>query len=149
MSRQILIVAQRTARDPALLDVVADRASESPTEFTLLVPAVAHGLHRVVDPEDHCCTEATATLDAAIPALSEAAGTPVSGIIGAPDPFAAVLDALNTASYDEVVVSTRPGHLSRWLHVDLPHRIAALGVPVTTVAAVEPDRDAEPAGQAA
>ena len=101
--------------------------------FTLLVPAVAHGLHRVVDPEDQCCGEAEATLDAAIPVISEAAGGPISGMIGGHDPFAAAWDALNAGAYDEVIVSGRSSRLSRWLRVDLPRRIAGLGIPVTTV----------------
>jgi hypothetical protein len=131
--RRVLIVAHRPADDPALLDAVAERASESPAAFMLLVPAVAHGLHRVVDPEDHCCAEAEAILEEAIPVLSEAAGAPISGMIGGHDPFAAAWDALNAGAYDEVIVSTRTSRLSRWLRIDLPRRIAALGVPVITV----------------
>jgi hypothetical protein len=133
---RVLVVAHRTARDPSLVDAVAERAAESPAVFTLLVPAVAHGLHRVVDPEDHCCEEAEGVLRAAIPVLSAAAGTPVASLIGSHDPFAAVWDALNQGAYDEVIVSTHPGRVSRWLHLDLPHRIAGLGVPVTHVTAV-------------
>jgi hypothetical protein len=132
--RTILIVASDAAREPSLLEAVASRAGESPSDFTLLVPAVAHGLHRIVDPEDHCCAEAQATLEAALPELSAAAGAPVAGVIGAPEPFAAAWDALNAGSYDEVIVSTRRHRLPGWLHVDLPHRIAALGVRVTEVA---------------
>ena len=131
--RRILIVAHRAADDSALLHAVAKRASESPAAFTLLVPAVAHGLHRVVDPEDQCCGEAEATLEAAIPILSEAAGTPISGMIGGHDPFAAAWDALNAGAYDEVIVSARPSRLSRWLHIDLPRKIAALGIRVMAV----------------
>jgi len=133
---RVLVVAHRTARDPSLVDAVAERAASSPAaEFTLLVPAVAPGLHRIVDPEDHCCEEAEGVLRAALPVLSQAAGTTVSGRIGSHDPFAAVWDALNGGGYDEVIVSTHPGRVSRWLHLDLPHRIAALGVPVTHVTA--------------
>jgi hypothetical protein len=132
-ARRILVVAHRTARDPSLVDAVAGRAASSPAEFTL--PAVAHGLHRVVDPEDHCCEEAERVLRAAIPVLGEAAGALVTGLIGSHDPFAAVWDALNDDGYDEVIVSTHPSRVSRWLHLDLPHRIAALGVPVTHVTA--------------
>lgn len=131
--RRVLIVAQLPTQDLALLDAVAKRAHASPSVFTLLVPAVAHGLHRVVDPEDQCCGEAEATLDAAIPVLSEAAGEPISGMIGGHDPFAAAWDALNAGAYDEVIVSGRSSRLSRWLRVDLPRRIAGLGIPVTTV----------------
>jgi hypothetical protein len=132
---RVLVVAHRTARDPSLVDAVAARAAKTPAEFTLLVPAVAHGLHRVVDPEDHCCEEAEGVLRGAIPVLSEAAGAPISGLIGSHDPYAAVWDALNDGGYDEVIVSTHPSRISRWLHIDLPHRIAALGVAVTHVVA--------------
>jgi hypothetical protein len=131
--RRILIVAYRPTDDSALLDAVAQRVNESPAEFTLLVPAVAHGLHRVVDPEDQCCAEAEATLQAAIPVLSEAAGTPISGMVGGHDPFAAAWDELNAGTYDEVIVSERSNRLSRFLRIDLPRKIASLGVPVTTV----------------
>ncbi len=130
---RILIIAHRAAEDAALLRAVAQRAAASPADFTLLVPAVAHGLHRVVDPEDQCCAEAEATLEAVIPALSRAAGAPITGMIGSHDPFAAALDALNLGAYDEVIVSARTGRLSRWLRLDLPRRIAALGIPVVTV----------------
>lgn len=132
---RILILAHGTTRDPALLHAVTTRARHSSAEFTLLVPAVAHGLHRVVDPEDHCCAEAQATLDAALPLLRQATDSPVTGMIGAHEPLAAVQDALNLHGFDEVIVSTLPSRLSRWLHVDLPRKIAALGVPVTSVTA--------------
>jgi len=132
-SSRILIVAHHAADDSSLLDAVAERARESTADFTLLVPAVAHGLHRVVDPEDQCCAEAEATLEAAIPVLSEAAGTPISGMIGGHDPFAAAWDALNAGAYDEVIVSEQSSRLARWLRVDLPRRIASLGVLVTVV----------------
>jgi hypothetical protein len=131
--RRILIVAHRAADDSSLLDAVAERARERPADFTLLVPAVAHGLHRVIDPEDHCCAEAEASLAAAIPALSEATGTPISGMIGGHDPFAAAWDALNAGAYDEVIVSERSNRLARWLRIDLPRKIASLGVPVIVV----------------
>lgn len=134
-ARRILIVAHRTATQPALLELVTSRAAESPTEFALLVPAAAHGLHRLVDPEDHCCAEAQAILEGAIPIVSAAAGRPITGIIGSHDPFAAAWDALNAGDYDEVILSTHPQRLSRWLRLDLPRRIAGLGIPVTTVSA--------------
>ncbi len=130
---RILIISQRAANDSSLLDAVAARARESTADFTLLVPAVAHGLHRVVDPEDQCCAEAEARLEAAIPALSEAAGTPISGMIGGHDSFAAAWDALNAGAYDEVIVSEQSSRLARWLRIDLPRKIASLGVLVTVV----------------
>ena len=62
------------------------------------------------------------------------AGLDVQGRLGDPDPVAAVQDAHNSGSFDEVIVSTLPTHLSKWLHVDLPRKAAhATGLPVTHV----------------
>lgn len=132
---RILVVASRTAATPALIEAVRDRAATGPAAFTLLVPATAHGLHRAVDAEDQGTDEAQATLELALPLLEEAADAPVHGMVGDPEPFAAVCDAINTGGFDEVILSTLPTHVSRWLHVDLPRKVAALGVPVTTVTA--------------
>src|ERR671932_1332763 len=57
---RVLVVANKTAATPALMQAVRERAARGPTSFTLLVPNTAHGLHRVVDPEDQQQTEAEA-----------------------------------------------------------------------------------------
>jgi hypothetical protein len=87
----------------------------------------------VVDPEDHGAADAQRRLDTALPLLSAAAGLTVVGIVGSHDPVAAVQDALNLLGFDEVIVSTLPAHLSRWLRLDLPRKIGALGFPVTEI----------------
>ena len=132
---RVLIVAHKTAATPALIEAVRQRAAQGPAQFTLLVPALAHGLHRVIDPEDGGADEAEATLELALPLLSQAAGTEVEGMIGVSEPLAAVQDAVNLHGFDEVVISTLPTRVSRWLRLDLPHKIAGLGLPVTTVTA--------------
>jgi hypothetical protein len=133
---RVLIVAHQTATTQALLDAVRERADRGPSTFTLVVPAAVHGLQRVVDPEDADRDAAQAVLDHALPLLREAA-TPASvdGMVGAPAPLTAVMDAINLRGFDEVIVSTLPHHLSRWLRLDLPHKIGGLGLPVTTVTA--------------
>jgi hypothetical protein len=130
---RVLVVAHKTAATQPLLDAVRDRAARGPCTFTLLVPNPAHGLHRVVDPEDQQASEAQTVLDEATPALSAAAGTPVDGIVGDADPVAAVQDAINLRGFDEVIVSTLPARLSRWLKLDLPSKISGMGLPVTMV----------------
>jgi hypothetical protein len=130
---RVLIVAHKTAATPALLEAVRERATKGPCRFTLLVPTPAHGLHRVVDPEDNDRGEAEAVLEAALPKLEVAAGAPVAGLIGAPAPLTAVMDAVNLHGFDEVMVSTLPARISRWLHLDLPAKITGLGLPVTTI----------------
>jgi len=130
---RVLVVAHKTAATQPLLDAVRERAQRGPATFTLLVPNPAHGLHKVVDPEDQQASEAQTVINEAIPALSEAAGAPVEGIVGDADPVAAVHDAINLRGFDEVIVSTLPVRLSRWLKLDLPSKVAGMGLPVTTV----------------
>jgi hypothetical protein len=130
---RVLVVAHKTAATPALLDAVRARAARGPCSFTLLVPNAAHGLHRVVDPGDQGAGPAQAVLDRALPTLSEAAGTQVRGVIGDSDPMAAIQDAINLIGFDEAIVSTLSPRLSRWLRLDLPSKVAGMGLPVTTV----------------
>jgi hypothetical protein len=141
---RVLIVAHQTADSPALVEAVARRADAGSCSFTLLVPASSRGLHRVVDPEDHGMAQAECRLEAAIPLLTEAAGSEVVGMVGAHEPFAAVQDALNVFGFDEVMVSMLPMRLSRWLRLDLPRKVRALGVPVTEVIGVENDATGQP-----
>ena len=130
---RVLVVAHKTAATPALLQAVRDRTGRGPCAFTLLVPNPAHGLHRVVDPEDQDHGEAEQVLALAIPLLEEAAGGTVEGKVGDSEPLNAIQDAVNLDGYDEIIISTLPAKVSRWLHLDLPSKAAGLGLPVTTV----------------
>ena len=132
---RVLVVANRTAATPALLEAVRERAGRGPCSFALLVPHTASGLHRLVDPEDQGQSEAEETLELALPLLQQAAGGPVEGFVGDAEPLAAIQDAVNTRGYDELIISTLPKRFSRWLRLDLPHKAAGLGLPVTTVTA--------------
>jgi hypothetical protein len=132
---RVLVVANKTAASPGLLDAVRERAAKGPAEFTLLVPNPAHGLHKVVDPEDQSQSEAEAVVELALPLIEDAAGRPCDSIIGVSEPLAAVQDAVNLHGFDEIIVSTLPTRVSRWLKLDLPHKLEGLGLPVTTVTA--------------
>jgi hypothetical protein len=134
---RVLVVAHRTAATPALLEAVRKRAAQGPSAFTLLVPNSTHGLHRVTDPEDQTADEAQSVLELALPLLEDAAGAHVEGIVGDPNPLNAVQDAVNLRGFDEIIISTLPAHVSRWLKLDLPHKLEGLGLPVTTVVAKE------------
>ncbi len=128
----VLIVAHRTAATPKLLAAIHERAGRGPCAFTLLVP------RSYWDPDTE---EAAATLELAIPLLEGAAGGHVEGIVGsAEDPLAAIQDALGRGRFDEVIISTLPAHVSRWLHRDLPHRVEQLGLPVTVLTAEQSHR---------
>jgi hypothetical protein len=132
---RVLVVAHRTAATPALIAAVEERAAQGPAAFTLLVPNAAHGLHRLVDPEDTDGSEAQMVLELALPLLERAAGGHVEGKIGDPNPYDAVSDAVNIDGYDEIIISTLPARVSRWLRSDLPSKLKALHLPVTTVTA--------------
>jgi hypothetical protein len=123
---RVLVVAHRTAATPRLLDEVRSRARRSPCMFTLLVP------RPYWDPDTD---EAAITLELAIPLLAEAAGGKVEGIVGDNDPFVAVQQAVARGEFDELIISTLPARVSRWLRRDLPHRVEAFGLPVTVVTA--------------
>jgi nucleotide-binding universal stress UspA family protein len=132
---RVLVVAHRTAATPALLDAVRARAAAGPAIFTLLVPRAPHGLHRFVDPEDTDDAEAQEVLELALPLLEEAVGAPVEGKIGDPNPADAIQDAVNIDGYDEIIISTLPARVSKWLHINLPAKLTPLGLPITTVTA--------------
>ena len=128
---RVLIVAYRTAATQLLMDAVRARAQHSPCAFTLLVP------RPYWDPDTE---EVALTLELSIPLLEEAAAGHVEGVVGESDPFEAAKDALAGESFDEVIVSTLPEHVSHWLRRDLPHRIKQLGFPVTVVTAKRSER---------
>lgn len=130
---RVLIVANRTAATAALLEAVRSRARRGPARFHLVVPATPRGLHRLVDPDAAGHEEAVANLEAALPKLTAAAGSEVTGWIGDASPLAAITDAIHEAGFDEIIVSTLPGRISRWTKMDLPRQARALGLPVTHV----------------
>ena len=134
---RVLVVAHQTASTERLLQAVADRARRGPTSFHLVVPRQAHGIHKLVDPQDTPEEEARRALEDALPKLSAAAGTEVTGSIGDHEPLMAIEDAVNLGDFDEIMISTLPRRVSRWLKLDLVSKTKALGLPVTHVEASE------------
>jgi hypothetical protein len=139
-TQRVLLVANQTATDAALLEAVRIRALRGPVGLHLVIPATPRGLHRVVDPEVAGLQDARERLARALPLLSKAAGMAVTGHVGDANPLAAVADALNLRGFDEIIVSTLPWRLSRWLRVDLPSKLRGLGVPVLHVGGSQTER---------
>ena len=72
-------------------------------------------------------------MEEALVSLAEASGSPVTGEVGDADPIAAIHDAMNSRAFDQIVISTLPKKLSRWLRLDLPSKARGLGPPVTHI----------------
>ena len=67
-----------------------------------------------------------------------AAGGNADGVVGDADPVVAVRDVLEEQSFAEIIVSTLPAGISRWLKMDLPSRVSRMtDARVTTVEAAE------------
>ncbi|MEA2297295.1 MAG: hypothetical protein QOF77_231 [Solirubrobacteraceae bacterium] len=134
---RVLIVANRTAATPALIEAVRRRAASGPCAFTLLVPHSYQALHKLTSAEDsHAdADESEAVLELALPLLEDAAGGRVEGVTGDADPLAAIQDAVNLRGFDEIILSTLPARVSRWIKLDLPSKVGGLGLPVTHVEA--------------
>jgi nucleotide-binding universal stress UspA family protein len=132
---RILVVANQTAESEELLGALKARADEGQCEFTLLVPATPHGVSWAADMFAGG-EEAEEHLQAMVERLRKT-GLPIKEAkVGDPDALAAIQDVCNFGSYDEVIVSTLPLHLSKWLKVDLPHKVEhATGLPVLHVEA--------------
>jgi hypothetical protein len=127
-SARVLVLANRTVDSPQLRDALVERGERGPIAVTLLVPAA----WEVQDPHGGV-QSARRRVNAALGNLREA-GVEVEVRLGDPDPVAALRTAWDPDRYDEVIVSTLPSRLSRWLQLDLPRRAQAItGVPVTHV----------------
>jgi len=134
---RILVVANRTAESPELLDALQKRSVHGPCEFTLLVPATPHGIAWAADMHG-AEGEAGEHRDAFVAELRGEGLDVRDAQVGDCDPLAAVQDACNFADYDELIVSTLPLRVSKWLRLDLPSKArAATGLPVQHVVGSE------------
>jgi hypothetical protein len=140
----VLVVAHKTAATPALLAAIRKRAEHGPARFFLLVPNPAAPEWHPLHPERrHRETEGEHVLALALPLIDDAAGGRATGAVSTRhDPMDAIEETLHDGDFDEIILSTLPRSVSRWLHVDLPHRVAHLGLPLTTVIAKDQQQSA-------
>ena len=145
--RRYLVVANQTLAEAELSEAIRQRLEAGPSSFYLLVPNTDHGdlagrLARSA-PIAPAAGDATADQLATEHAqhrlgqlMDDLRGldAEVDGDIGEADPLRAVDSVLATREFDEIILSTLPQHISKWLGMDLPHRLHRhSGLPVTTI----------------
>jgi GABA permease len=149
--RRYLVVANETMTAPALAAALRERLTAGPCEFHLLAPlrvsAMAGSTLMVRPWTDRTLRDERSAKAAQERArsLAESRIAPIVGQLQAEgaattwetsidDPCSAVAAVLERGTFDEVIVSTLPAALSRWVHLDLPRRLRRrCGVPVTIV----------------
>jgi hypothetical protein len=135
---QTLVIANRTAGGEPLFAELKRRAAEAPHRFTVIVPQDGG--------EGHHAAEARERLKRLLERLHRE-GIPATGGIGDPDPFTAVMNALQFYRVDEIVISTLPKMRSRWLRGDLVERVErATACPVEHVVVDLAVSDADESG---
>jgi len=140
---RVLVVTDAAEPSPSLREAIRHRAETHDAQFRLVVTNPARAEIHLLHPERHDkAVEAEAVLREALPTLEADAGGPVIGSVSVRhDPMDAIEETLHEEDFDEIILSTLPHAVSRWLHLDLPHRVAHLGLPLTTVIAQERARE--------
>ena len=127
-----LIVANQTLGGNELADLVRDRAAGN-EGFHVVVPATPAGDHTV--PNDDAIASAKIRLGQALDRFGRT-GASVTGEVALTEPLDAIGEALAQDSYDGIIISTLPPGASRWLRLDLPHRVERkFNLPVVTIKA--------------
>ena len=149
-----LLVANQTLGGADLEEEIRRRIDRGQNEFYIVVPMIEPQYEaerswavsdegfapppsrsEVADAFEEARIRSEARLRDAISMIRAAGGT-ADGEVGSSDPVEAVRKVLDERTVDEVIVSTLPTRISRWLKLDLPNRVARLsGVHVVTVQA--------------
>jgi hypothetical protein len=121
-----LVVANKTSGGEELIErLVAKNAEEGQRVFIAVLPKT--------DGSGPSLAESRARLARMLERMREA-GLVCAGMIGDPDPYTAVMGALELFTVDDVVISTLPYERSGWLRSTLIERVrCASPVPVEHV----------------
>ena len=132
MAAHVIVLANRTAAAPELIEALVHRSERGPIHATLVMPAAGPGS------ADRAA--AKERMDAALEAWKAAGIEHCEGVVCDPMPLEALTEVWDPMRHDEVIVSTLPGQSSKWIRSDLPHAVARYtGVSVLHVVAHDPD----------
>ena len=131
--RSYLIVGNETLAGEALTQTITDRLADGPMRARVVVPRTRIGGRLTWDVRRNRRGSPSERLDETLERL-RALGIEADGEIGDRDPILAVKDAMRGREIDEIILSTLPAGVSRWLGADVPGRLRdAVRVPVTVV----------------
>ncbi|MGH2655963.1 MAG: hypothetical protein ACRDIZ_04600 [Actinomycetota bacterium] len=119
--RRYLVVANQTLGGEHLAEKVRACLAAGPSEFHIVVPATQPQEHAVWT-EGEARAIAAQRLERALARFRDL-GAEAEGEIGDEAPLQAIADAVRERNFDEIILSTFPPGLSRWLRQDLPHRV--------------------------
>ena len=115
-----LAVANRTAGGDELLDALKAKADAEPEDRSRLFIVVVPQEGGSGQDTRRARTRLKLVLD-----RMRAKGMFAAGMIGDPDPFTAIMNALQYFRVDDIVISTFPDTRSGWLRTDLIERVRA------------------------
>ena len=136
--RRYLVVSNQTLGGAALAAKVRTALEEGPAEFHLVVPATAPS--RFAWTEGQARAIATERLETALRWFSSVGAT-ATGEVADEHPLYAIRDALREQQVDEIIISTLPPGMSKWLRQDLPRKAQReFEIPVTHVVGDAPTK---------
>jgi len=132
--RELLVVANQTLGGESLLEAVRACIQDGPCRIRIVVPATPLEGH-LTWVEGEARAVAQCRLESALVQF-RGLGADATGAVGDGNPILAIEDALREGRFDEIVLSTLPPGISKWLRLDLPSRVASrFPLPVTHVVA--------------
>jgi nucleotide-binding universal stress UspA family protein len=149
--KRYLVVANQTLGGLALVTAIRQRLAEGPHSFYVVVPATPSAFLRWelhaqaaggdLVPDARGRRYAHRRLDAELSRL-RSIGAEADGEVGDVHPLQAIRDVLAREQFDEIIISTLPQGVSRWLRMDLPDRVARrFNLPVTHIVGPAGDED--------
>lgn len=129
--RRYFVVANQTLRGEHLAEKVREAMAAGPCSFHVVVPAT-HPSKHLSWTEGEAQAIARRRLEEGL-AWLRSMGAEADGEVGDENPVLAIGDALRQEPCEEIILSTLPPGMSRWLKLDLPHQVEGFGLPVTHV----------------
>jgi hypothetical protein len=152
--RRYLVVANQTLQAAELREELRKRVGIGPCSFFVIVPDTAAAQYDPVAAggvvpqpgvwwwatyyarpatDEEATAQARERLRLMLAGLA-GLGVPAEGDLGSSSPLEAIEMACADHKFDEIIVTTLPRHVSRWLKVGLPHQAARrFKLPVTTI----------------